>query len=358
MLDTQTFLHQKIAVVFVRPGDKAGISNQNVVVTGTGGEVRIRIPCRQLFVLFLVGNISISTALIHQARKFRFCIVLLDPSFRETETIGVHHQGNSKIRRLQYTCPTFEVARHLIVNKVANQKELLIHQRDKSPGVLNAIRLLEECEYHLAESRTLDDIRGNEGTASQVYFRNHFNNLKWHARKPREKNDPINTMLDLGYSLLFVFIESLLSIYDFDLYCGVLHADAPKRKSLVCDIMEPFRPIIDKTIKDALNLRQFTTNDFSLYNGQWRLNSGKSAHYLSVLFAPLIEQKDVLFQYMLYYYRAFVSQKDISQYPIFALFPQSDTNGPLLAANALEKKLLPPQPSCSLSASLGEEEKC
>ncbi len=358
MLDTQTFLHQKIAVVFVQPGDKAGISNQNVVVTGSDGKVRIKIPCQQLFVLFLIGSISISTVLIHQARKFRFCIVLLDSSFRETETIGVHHQGNTKIRRLQYTRPAFELARHLIVNKVVNQKELLKHQRDKSTSVLNAIRLLEECEYHLKESRTLNDIRGNEGTASQVYFRNHFNNLKWNARKPREKNDPINAMLDLGYSLLFVFIESLLSIYDFDLYCGVLHADAPKRKSLVCDIMEPFRPIIDKTIKDALNLRQFTPDDFSLYNGQWRLNSGKSAQYLSVLFAPLIEQKAVLFQYMLYFYRAFVSQKDISQYPIFALFPQPQTNGPFLAANALETPLLPPQPTCSHSVSLGEKEKC
>ena len=319
MLDSQTFSCQKIAVVFLQPGDKAGISNENVVVSSLSGKVKCRIPFQQIFTLILVGNVSISSALMHQARKKRFCVILMDASFRVQERIGALHEGNTKVRRLQYTCPKLEIVQHIIANKIANQKALLKRQRHKQQGVLNAILSLEECQFRLTQCRSLNEIRACEGTASQVYFKNHFNNLKWKARKPREKHDPINAMLDLGYSILFVFIESLLSIYDYDLYCGFLHADAPKRKSLVCDMMEPFRPLIDQTIKEALNLKEFSPDDFSLYNNQYRLKSGKKARYVEIIFKALIDNKMRLFQYMLYFYRAFIGQKDAELYPVFSL---------------------------------------
>ncbi len=43
----------------------------------------------------------------------------------------------------------------------------------------------------------------------------------------------------------------MLYIYGFDVFCGVLHRQFYMRKSLVCDVIEPFRPIIDLQIRKA-----------------------------------------------------------------------------------------------------------
>ena len=57
-----------------------------------------------------------------------------------------------------------------------------------------------------------------EGLASKLYFRNHFNNVLWIGRKLRIKRDYVNAVLDIGYTILFSFIDALLSCYGFDTY--------------------------------------------------------------------------------------------------------------------------------------------
>lgn len=76
------------------------------------------------------------------------------------------------------------------------------------------------------------------------------------------KTDPLNVTLDIGYSVLFNFIESFVRIFGFDIYVGVYHRTWFKRKSLICDLMEPFRCIIDHAILLAFNRKQFTIDDF------------------------------------------------------------------------------------------------
>lgn len=46
-------------------------------------------------------------------------------------------------------------------------------------------------------------------------------------------------------------------LHAMDVYCGVLHTMFYMRKSLVCDVMEPFRVIVDEQVKKSLNLGQF-----------------------------------------------------------------------------------------------------
>ena len=86
---------------------------------------------------------------------------------------------------------------------------------------------------------------GIEGSAARVYFPRVFSNVNWKGRKPRIKNDYINTTLDIGYTMLFNIVDAILQVYGFDTYYGVFHKCFYMRKSLVCDIMEPMRPIID-----------------------------------------------------------------------------------------------------------------
>ena len=126
-----------------------------------------------------------------------------------------------------------------------------------------------------------------------------------------------NATLDIGYTLLFAFIEALLCSYGFDTYCGVMHRQFYMRKSLVCDLVEPFRVIIDHSVKKAINLRQIQEKDFTVVQNQYRLNWDKSSSYVQFLMMPIIEEKDEIFLYVQNYYRAFMKELPAEAYPVW-----------------------------------------
>lgn len=84
----------------------------------------------------------------------------------------------------------------------------------------------------------------------------YFDNVQWNGRKPRIKSDYVNVVLDIGYTMLFNIVDAMLQVYGFDTYYGVFHKCFYMRKSLVCDIMEPIRLIIDYEVRKAINLGQ------------------------------------------------------------------------------------------------------
>lgn len=81
--------------------------------------------------------------------------------------------------------------------------------------------------------------------------------------------------------LPMVELEVLLESYGFDTYCGVLHKQFYMRKSLVCDIVEPFRVLIDDAVKKAINLKQIKEEDFIVIQNQYRLKWEHSPNMLA-----------------------------------------------------------------------------
>ena len=98
------------------------------------------------------------------------------------------------------------------------------------------------------EGLDLQGILGFEGIASRVYFRHMFDMIEWKGRKPKAKQDIPNLLLDIGYTHLFHFVDALLNLYGFDTYQGVYHQVFYQRKSLVCDLVEPFSPLVDQHV--------------------------------------------------------------------------------------------------------------
>lgn len=160
---------------------------------------------------------------------------------------------------------------------------------------------------------------GVEGLASKVFFAAYFQDYNCQARRPRTKCDALNASLDIGYTILFNYIECFLRIFGFDLYVGVFHRMWFKRKSLVCDIMEPFRCIIDRTIRTAYNRNLFSEKDFSIRKGEYVLKHEKAQVYYKVFFDALILYKTDIFKYVQQYYRCFMQRKSVTQYPTFSI---------------------------------------
>ena len=162
-----------------------------------------------------------------------------------------------------------------------------------------------------------NELMGKEGLASRIFFNAYFQFDGWNGRRPRVKSDMYNAALDIGYTILFNFVECFLRMFGFDLYVGVYHRLWFKRKSLVCDIMEPFRCIIDRETRKAFNRKQFTENDFDIRSKEYHLRISENSKYAKVYFDALLPYKLELFKYVQNYYRCFMKGASELLYPKF-----------------------------------------
>lgn len=280
-----------------------------------------KMPFQKILALFIIGHIRITTPLIEKCQKHGVALVVMKPSLRPVFYWANSAEANYLLHQRQYLLDKNDISigKIIITNKIENQLETLRQTRRKDDITTEACNTLASCIDTLPDIDNYDSLMGIEGTAAKTFFSAFYQDFDWHQRRPRTKCDALNATLDIGYTLLFNYIECFLRMFGFDLYVGVFHRMWFKRKSLVCDIMEPFRPIIDKTVRKAWNLKQFSEKDFTIQKGEYRLKYEKSAEYNKVFFDALISYKSATFKYIQLYYRCFMGRKSVKQYPTFTL---------------------------------------
>ena len=265
MLTLPDFEKKQVIFIFLMIGEKKSFNNDNLIVTDKDGAIRLQTTCYRIFAIFIVGSFTLTTGIIQRAQKFAFPIFLLTQAIKVFDKIGFTMKGNVILRRLQYNYSGLDLAKHIVFNKISNQLNVLKSRREKNDNILSAIQKIEQYLINISNvNNNIHELLSIEGNCAKIYFKYEFDNVNWIGRKARVKLDYVNASLDIGYTLLFNIIESLLDIYGFDTYCGVLHKEFYMRKSLVCDIIEPFRVIIDNIIRKGINLGQIKPEDFNL----------------------------------------------------------------------------------------------
>ena len=318
MISVPDFKQKQIAFIYLNYDERMGIRNDNIVVKNKDGKIIHQSTCYKLFCLFIAGNINITSPLLRKAKEFGFSIILLNSSLRPYSIINAYNEGNYLLRKRQYSYSGLEIAKRIILNKVKNQMAVLKDIRNKSEELKTDINKIEGYINSIEQPNLeLTQLLGYEGLSSKLYFKHLFANCNWTSRKPRVKHDIINTMLDIGYTKLFNIIDAMLSSYGFDTFKGVLHQEFYNRKSLVCDLVEPFRPIIDLKIKKAYNLGQIKTEDFVISQNQFLLIGKNAIPYTSMLLKELLQYKLSIFSYIQSYYRFFMKEHNFDKFPFF-----------------------------------------
>lgn len=320
MLTKPDFLVKKIIMVFTQEGEKISFKNDNLVITDSENQIKAQVTCYSLFAVFIIGGITLTSGIIDRSKKFGFSLVFFTAGFKYYASINYQLEGNTVLRKKQYTNEnSTEIAKQIIINKIENQRDTIKRLRDKTLN--DGIKKLNETLDKLTENQ-LDnyEIMGFEGTCAKVYFNRMFKDFEWNGRQPRVKRDKINLLMDIGYTVLFNYIEAVLNIYGFDIYKGNLHQEFYKRKSLVCDMVEPFRPIIDYKIRKAMNLGQLNNYEYKIYNEQYQLQWKDSSHFVRLILKEILEYKEIIFDYIQQYYRWFMKNGDISNFPKAVLY--------------------------------------
>lgn len=320
MINAPEFEKKQIIFTMLMDGEKISFSNDNIVIKKKDGSIKHQSTCYRLFMLCVIGRISITSVVLEKSKKFGFVVVLMNHSLKVNEVLGCRMKGNTLLRRKQYEYNNESLAKHIIYNKVINSRHILEKERKKDDRLKEIIASLKEYENRIAMySGDLPGLLGLEGLAARSFFKGYYGMCEWEGRRPRIKADYVNSTLDIGYTILFNFIEALLDIYGFDVYCGVLHREFYMRKSLVCDLMEPFRVLIDQQVRKSINLSQCQKEDFVNVNGRFLLKWEKNAKYIGFLMQPILAYKMEMFYYIQGYYRSFMKNKSADEFPIFEM---------------------------------------
>ncbi|MGC9031675.1 MAG: type V CRISPR-associated endonuclease Cas1 [Minisyncoccia bacterium] len=318
MLTLPDFKQKQILFIQTDPEkeNKIKFHNENIVFL-KDNKVENRASCHKVFTIFIIGNFSITSELIKQCKNFGVSLFLLKPDFNLYAYINSIAEGNYLLRMRQYSLTDneeLEISKNIVFNKIKNQLSLLNSRKIKLNNFDD--KFLFEKIKNVKDSQNL---LGIEGNFSKEFFKLYFKDLNWYARMPRVKPDIPNFLLDMGYTYLFNFIDALLCLFGFDTYKGFYHKLFFQRKSLTCDIIEPFRGIIDREVLKIHTLKIVNKDDFKIIDGKFNLKSYKYNKKYSVYFLETImKNKEEIYNYVLGFYR-FLMDKNKNKFPYFKI---------------------------------------
>lgn len=307
------------SILFINSGDlnenKIKFGNDNIVFL-KDGKVDNRVSCHKIFAVFIVGEISITSVLIKKCLGYGISLFLLNRDFKVYGSFGAKAEGNYLLRMKQYNFDKELIfSKHIVKNKVFNQLRLLRKRKILSKEEYRNLKKSVFAKIDAAKDN--QELLGIEGSQQKNFYSLYFKDLGWYKRMPRAKIDEYNLLLDMGYTFLFNYCDSLLRLYGFDVYKGFYHKLFFQRKSLSCDIMEPFRCVIDRELLKSFQLKQIDKKDFKIIKSRYALDFQKSQKYAEIFLRAIGDYKEEIFNFIYGFYRAIL--KDSALLPIFKI---------------------------------------
>lgn len=191
--------------------------------------------------LLLVENTAVSFTgclleeLTTRKVKVIFCDTKHNPLSELVPLHGSHDSSLSIKKQMNWTDEAKQLVWQRIVReKLARQAKLLgeqgrCDQRDMLYGYI--IDVLP------------GDTTNREGFGAKVYF-----NALFGMGFTREKATPINAALDYGYGIVLSAINREVSAEGYLAQIGVFHDNRFNHFNLSCDLMEPYRTLVDRAV--------------------------------------------------------------------------------------------------------------
>ena len=244
-------------------------------------QTRARLPLARLQAIVAIGQITITTPLIHRCAEDGREIAWLTTHGRFRARITGTNTGNVLLRRAQHkalddSVRTTAISCQFVAGKIQNTRTLLLRAARDNPDAGAVQRLREtasQLEDLLETARTssgLNQLRGTEGAAARAYFavfphliRASPEKFAIRGRTRRPPRDRTNALLSFLYALLRGECEAAAEGVGLDAQVGYLHTLRPGRPALALDLMEELRPAIaDRLALKLVNRRQLRANHF------------------------------------------------------------------------------------------------
>ena len=237
------------------------------------GNIVGRVPLRSLYSVVVGHSANISTAAVFACIENKVPVFfvnnqgrLIGQVFDESISVSIIKK---QLSLLEKPDRVIGLAKKLIKEKVTNQYRLLKGYKRTTGGtkIDTVLRKIKVEKRKIEAAKSLDSLRGIEGICAKYYFSgvtNLIDGRGWHFKgRSRPAMDPVNALLNFGYSFLEREVRLAIIGQGLDCRIGFFHSSNNLKDSLTFDLMELFRqPVIDRFVLNLIRLRVYKPRDF------------------------------------------------------------------------------------------------
>ena len=205
------------------------------------GEETVKIHINEIEMLIVESTaVSFTAYLMNELTKNKVKVIFCDekrnPSSELLPYYG-EHDTSAKIRhQMEWTKENkAAIWTEIVTEKIRKQAE---HLQDQSKT--EAVLL-----YQYIEEMAFGDETNREGHAAKVYF-----NALFGKDFSRTEECPLNAALNYGYSIILSLFTREVVSNGYITQVGLFHDNMFNQFNLACDLMEPYRPIIDRFVME------------------------------------------------------------------------------------------------------------
>ena len=215
--------------------------------------------------IIVTNKAMVSTQAISLALEHNIDLIFLDQYGFPIGRVWFSKMGSTAfIRRKQLDAANSDLGTSLVLDmicqKITHQLEFLKKLKYARPDkyevfekpletISGSLTALEQKFKNIDESRAT--IMGIEGTAGRAYFSCISKIMpeayRFKTRSKRPAKDPFNAVLNYCYGVLYSRVEKACIIAGLDPFIGFMHTDNYNKKSMVFDLIEPFRVFAEQT---------------------------------------------------------------------------------------------------------------
>ena len=211
----------------------------------------VRVHISEISVLIIETTaVSITTALLAELVKQKVKVIFCDEKQNPVSELLPYYGSHDCSQKLKIQTGWSDFTKqsvwtHIIAQKITKQAENLMYF-----GLAESQKL-----FGYLEELELFDKTNREGHAAKVYF-----NAMFGKNFSRSDECPVNAALNYGYSILLSCINREIAACGYSTMLGLFHDNIFNQFNLSCDLMEPFRPVIDRYVKEA-GLQKFESEE-------------------------------------------------------------------------------------------------
>ena len=193
----------------------------------------------------------VSAYLLSELAKAKISLVISDekasPVGQYLPLYGAHNVSKRIVEQIDWSEPAKKrVWQRVVRDKITHQARLLeLRDRQEASAQLKAM---------VPEVRS-GDTTCREAAAARLYFQALFGEAF-----SRDANCSVNAALNYGYSVILSAVSREIVSRGFQTPLGICHHSEFNQFNLSCDLMEPFRPIVDRLVFDNVG-PDFTRED-------------------------------------------------------------------------------------------------
>lgn len=211
------------------------------------GEDTTKVALNEIAVVLIESTaVSLTTSLLAELMKRKVKVIFCDekrnPSSELVSYYGSHDTSNKIRKQIAWRQNTKEaVWTEIVSEKIRKQKELLELLGKEEAELLSSY--LQQIAWN--------DETNREGHAAKVYF-----NALFGLDFTRTEDNLINAALNYGYSIILSSFTREIVANGYITQLGLFHDNMFNQFNLASDLMEPFRPLVDKCVL-GMKLEQF-----------------------------------------------------------------------------------------------------